>query len=131
MDGIFALSSSFDVLYTSGRDDDFVDRINHWYSSLVLVIFAIFISANQFMGSSITCWMPVEFSGAWTQYAENYCWIQNTYFIPHDIDLPKSQSYRNESQLSYYQWVPYVLALQMFMFYLPRTCWRLLNWQSG
>jgi hypothetical protein len=32
---------------------------------------------------------------------------------------------------SYYQWVPIVLALQGFMFYMPNVLWKLLSWQSG
>ena len=36
----------------------------------------------EFSGKPIECMTPTDFTSAWTQYAENYCWSQDTYFLP-------------------------------------------------
>lgn len=115
----------------SSWDDDFVDRMNHWWTSVIIIICAVIVSAKQYVGVPIKCWVPQQFSGAWTQYAENYCWVQNTYFVPKAQEIPTKQAIRTQQELSYYQWVPYVFALMALMFYLPHMIWRLLNWYSG
>ncbi|VDO60799.1 unnamed protein product [Heligmosomoides polygyrus] len=70
-------------------------------------------------------------SGAWEQYSENYCFVQNTYFVRPDGYIPDSTVDRENAEIGYYQWVPFILGLQAILFYLPALFWRLFNWQSG
>ncbi|KAE9554401.1 hypothetical protein FO519_002393 [Halicephalobus sp. NKZ332] len=119
-------------------DGDFVDRLNYCYTTSALIVASVFISGWSFVGQPIQCWFPAYYRGWWMEYALDYCFVQNTYFIAftevkpdnffdiaeHIIPIPKNISQRDEKQLGYYQWVPFILALQALLFYLPVVLWR-------
>jgi hypothetical protein len=112
-------------------DDDSVDRLNYIYTNIVILAFAITIAAKQYVGEPLQCWVPAQFKGGWEQYVENYCFVENTYWVPMDNRLPEDTNERDRLEIQYYQWVPFVLALQALLFYVPRLIWNMLNFQSG
>lgn len=116
---------------TSSSDDDWVDRLNHLYSVILLLIFAVFISTNQFAGNPIECWCPAHFTGSFVAYTKSYCWVKNTYYIPIDTPIPVEKESRDSEELTYYQWVPIILLFMAFLFKFPALIWRMLNGGSG
>ncbi|VDM48074.1 unnamed protein product [Toxocara canis] len=152
---------------------DSVDYLNYYCTSMLLALAALAISAKQYFGSPIQCWVPMEFRGpslhylivfqfitltisfewfhkkakslqiihcsatnfgafigGWEKYAEDYCFIQNSYYVPFEEQIPEELHERRD-QLSYYRWVPIVLALQALMFFAPNFFWNMLYKQTA
>ena len=111
--------------------DDWVDRMNHVVTAVMLLTFAGIVSTKQLVSYPIHCWCPAEFTGAFEAYINNYCWIKNTYYIPPAEGIPLDVTKRHTEEITYYQWVPLILLLQAFLFKLPNIFWRMLNSGSG
>lgn len=113
-------------------DDDFIDRINRLYTPLILTIFTIVICAKSYIvGEPLQCWVPIHFSGGWEKYSESWCYIKNTYYVPSTQEVPSEHIMRYETELQYYQWVPFVLGLQAALFIVPSIFWTFSNWQAS
>jgi hypothetical protein len=57
------------------------------------------------------------------------CWISNTYYLP--ISVVPNTPGAVKQHISYYQWVPIMLLVQAFLFYLPCLVWRVFSDRSG
>lgn len=112
------------------HDDDFADRLSHRYSASLLIIFTILVGTSQFVGKPINCWTPAQFKGPMETYANSICWIASKYYVPMNENLPNPDQER-EVRINYYQWVPFILCLMAFCFYVPFAVWHLLAKPSG
>ncbi|XP_013415367.1 uncharacterized protein LOC106177207 [Lingula anatina] len=110
-------------------DDDFYDRLSHRYTSIILLVFTVLVSTKQYVGDPIVCWVPAVFTGAHEDYANNICWISNTYYMPFEERIPGAELPR--AHIGYYQWVPIMLLLQSLLFYIPTIVWRLMSGSTG
>nr|AVV64020.1 innexin [Anisakis simplex] len=123
------------VRYLSPRqDDDAIDRLHYLYTPNILLTFAVLISFKQFGGRPLECMFPNKFPGSWEQYAENYCWAQDTYYVQPDVhvaNIRENERYTPERQLSYYKWVPFFLLLEAALFRIPSIIWKYLSMSSG
>ncbi|KIH64675.1 hypothetical protein ANCDUO_05011 [Ancylostoma duodenale] len=65
----------------------------------------------------------------WEKYAEDYCFIANSYYVPFEEEIPVDLEHRRD-HISYYRWVPIMLALQAVMFFIPNWIWNMLHKQT-
>nr|CDP98721.1 BMA-INX-10, isoform e [Brugia malayi] len=125
------------IRYIGDIDDwDFVDRLHSYFTTNILIAFSILVSFKQFSGKPVECLVPDIFSGSWEQcsepYAENYCWAQNTYYIPiREVVAGVPTTEKKQRRISYYQWVPFFLLVEAACFRLPSLVWKYMAGHSG
>ncbi|CAB3407311.1 unnamed protein product [Caenorhabditis bovis] len=112
-------------------DDLGTDRLNYYYSTLIIMGMSLTITARQYVGSPLQCWVPAQFTKAWEQYAEDYCFVYNTYWVKPNDKVPERIEDRISQQLIYYQWAPFIMAIEAAFFYLPVIFWSMLSGKSG
>ncbi|CAF0776311.1 unnamed protein product [Rotaria sp. Silwood1] len=127
----FAKKLSAGKHHSARNDDVFIDRLNHRYTVTMIIVFAAIVTTQQYFGSPISCWVPAQFTGGYEKYANDICWIMNTYYVPMEHDIPHVETTRYERMLKYYQWSPFILLFMALCFYFPRMLWRALNNKSG
>lgn len=108
-----------------------MDRLSHVFTVILIIVLAVVITTAQFVGDPIHCWHPAEWKGWYEHYAENYCWISNTYVVGFDEIFPVNITDRKEAEIAYYQWIPLILMFQAFWFKFPNVVWKLLHTQCG
>ena len=59
------------------------------------------------------------------------CFVQNTYYVEHSDKIPKWTELKKRSEILYYQWIPFLLVVKAFIFYIPRLSWNALGAKSG
>ncbi|KAL4234570.1 hypothetical protein ACF0H5_006211 [Mactra antiquata] len=69
--------------------EDLADRLNHFWTFGLLLLFAAIISWRQSYWSPLHCWMPAQFTDAMKVHTEVVCW--NSYFI---LDLEEELNLR-------------------------------------
>ncbi|KAL6730245.1 hypothetical protein Aduo_001229 [Ancylostoma duodenale] len=115
----------------STHDDDSVDRLNYVTTIYILLGFALTLFAKNYVGEPMQCWVPNQWTGMWEAFAESYCFVENTYFVPmNQSNLPAAHT-REGREMIYYQWVPFILSLMAFCFYIPRGIWKIFSPYSG
>lgn len=45
--------------------------------------------------------------------------------------MPKTVESKKEREILYYQWIPFLLVIKAFIFYMPRISWKLFGSKSG
>lgn len=128
MDGIISTAATV-FKFKLRNDDDLIDRLNHRYTVVFLVIFSAVVVTTQIVGDPIECWSPAYFTENHVDYANSVCWISYTYYLPENQIAGQPSALKQH--LGYYQYVPLVLLIQAFLFYLPSLLWQVFSERSG
>ncbi|CAJ0933015.1 unnamed protein product, partial [Mesorhabditis belari] len=111
---------------------DVIAHIHSFFTCNLLIGLAVLVSWKQFGGKPIECMVPTDFTPAWVQYAENFCWAQDTYFVPLSEHVPTNETIRKSApKISYYQWMPFFLLFNAACFKMPCFIWKYFASQSG
>ncbi|CAL2048890.1 unnamed protein product [Caenorhabditis brenneri] len=106
--------------------DDASDSLSCLISAFLFIIASILISAKSYVGSPMDCWIPRTYSGQWSQFAENYCFLKDTYWYPSAELFQEVPEYHKERhRLSYYQWSSMYMALAGIAFMIPKFLWKM------
>ena len=57
--------------------------------------------------------------------------MYNTYWVKPNDKVPLTVEERVSQQLIYYQWAPFIMAIEAAFFYLPVIFWSMLSTKSG
>ncbi|KAK6019349.1 Innexin [Ostertagia ostertagi] len=116
----------------STHDDDSIDRLNYKVTTIYMLLgFALTLFAKNYVGEPMQCWVPNQWTAVWEVFSESYCFVENTYFVPmNQSNLPAAHT-REGREMIYYQWVPFILSLMAFLFYIPRGVWNIFSSYSG
>lgn len=121
------LNNNLLKIFYSKQTNNLFDHLYYNLTTTILLLFAIFTSTKQYVGKPIQCWLPMEFKNSWEQYVEDYCFVQNTYYISSNETITYNGSSPQKFHLNYYQWIPIILTLQTLFFYLPNWIWIILK----
>jgi hypothetical protein len=67
--------------------------------------------------------VPAQFTSSFETYTNRLCWLQNTYYVEENEDIPDSMHERHSTMLKYYQWIHLIILLQAVLFVIPRIIW--------
>ncbi|CAI5455685.1 unnamed protein product [Caenorhabditis angaria] len=113
----------FRNVVTYSQIDDFADVLSCFATPSIYLFGAILISARTYVGSPIQCWIQQTYSGAWEDYAETYCFLKNTHFVPSTEHIVTGMN-SSKSSVKYYQWSSMYLAVCALCFILPKLFWK-------
>lgn len=57
--------------------------------------------------------------------------LQNTYFVGMNERFPMRPIERENREIHYYQWVPFILVGEALLMMLPKLLWNAFNWKTG
>ncbi|VDO12450.1 unnamed protein product [Rodentolepis nana] len=131
------LENTFSKRHGSQNDqfatlEDFGDRLNRFYTSTVLLILVGVTVTNVYFLKSISCNLShIPSSPGFVAYTESVCWVQGTIGLDKTDKIPGNETewnrLRENSDMSFYQWVPFCLTVQAILFYIPHLIWQAMS----
>ncbi|KAK3609141.1 hypothetical protein CHS0354_032667 [Potamilus streckersoni] len=126
------------------RSEDVIDRLNHVWTFLFLIMVALIITWRIQQSDRIQCWSVQGLIGDTMGMVQSVCWGANR-MIPsygpspnniHGIPTVRHFSHwdpkiASEERATLYQWIPVLLCLQALLFKLPDIVFTMLNSYSS
>lgn len=124
--------------YLLNKDEVTIDnntfKLHYKATFFVLIACSLLLTQKQYFSDPIDCYMGN--GKVSSDVLDVYCWISDTYTMPslldkkvgEDISHPgigHSTNPDDRKYHKYYQWVTLFVALQAFLFYVPRYIWML------
>ncbi|XP_075243220.1 innexin unc-9-like isoform X2 [Convolutriloba macropyga] len=117
---------------------DSIDKLVSFYTVLIYIIGAIFLSISPFVAGPVQCFAPAEWRPGWVGYATRYCYLKNSYYVPFtseegvdDITIAQHVGKGDALEIQYYQWIPYYLAFSSILFMIPYIYWTSITKMAG
>jgi len=104
---------------------DKVDIFNFKYTVRLLLLLAISLTLYQTFNLNLLCLVPTQYSVAWTNYVNVYCFFRS-YKLKYDLIMLENR-FLPKHQNILYPWINYFLCLLAFGFYLPYLFWKYLG----
>ena len=70
------------------QGNDFAGRLSSTFSFAILILFALVMWVYAWFRTPVLCWVPMHFTNAHRNYAESFCWVKNTYYLPYHEEIP-------------------------------------------
>jgi hypothetical protein len=104
----------------------------NYYTIMVYILGALFLSASPFITGNFECRVPAQYkTGQWNNYIKQLCYIQNSWYVPFEKPIGQSVLDGEAFEVTYYQWVPYYLAVMSVTFLLPYFFWTATSNMAG
>ena len=113
------------------------DRLSSTWTVVFLLLLAVVAMGLQVFAAPIRCWVPDQFTKAYVDYVNSYCWFARFIHHPGDLDeqsdFPRIQSLlpfvsklpvNDKAERVTYQWLPLILIFQALLFKLPDILWK-------
>ena len=101
--------------------DDNIDKLNRSTTVCLLVLSALFMTMRNYSGEQIECNRPSNTVDLEMSYVKSICWVKDSY-------LPSSygdtDTISKGHKLNFYPWLPVVVFLLAFCFYIPYMLWK-------
>lgn len=118
--------------------DNAVFKLHYQLTCLILIVFSVIVSTNQFFGDPIDCFTSMADEVPGDNVLDNYCWIHSTFTLPGSMNkkvgtdviypgVDKATPDQEKTYHSYYQWVCFFLFFQAVLFYIPRYLWKIIE----
>lgn len=110
-------------------------RLHYRATFLILLITCVLVTSQQYIGEHIHC---INDKGVPQNVMNTFCFFTTTFTVPKHYNLTMMEKgaiphpgvgthIEGEDEIihhAYYQWVPFVLFLQAFTFYIPHYIWK-------